>query len=476
MLREAIRTGIPAAFVNTCVALLVVTLVVARPTALPLLGAVVVMLALGYRIHVRLARGYSRLQLLYTFVGSTGHTSDLDEVVTSILSQAAGLLHARTAQLLILPAADMPGRWLTWQAGSLVTDELDQVSNDKWWSPAVAGDAVLRRHESIGRSTVTGPAASPRDGVAVPLRTADIVKGVLLVTDRTFEEETFGTEDLKVFETLAAHAAVALDKANVVERLRRLADERAHEALHDPLTGLPNRRAFNDAVQAAMYSGETATVLLLDLDDFKDVNDTLGHSAGDSLLKVIGLRLTGSGTGMVARLGGDEFAVLLPGLDAEEAVNHARALHDVVCAPVPLLGVELTTSASIGVREFLGTSLTSEEILAHADVAMYAAKAARTGVEVYRPEDGHSIARRLRLAVDLKVALREDALELFYQPQACARTGRITGFEALLRWKHPTFGYVPPPEIVAVAHRIGLIRDLTDSILGHALPSPRGLG
>ena len=94
MLREAIRTGIPAALVNTCVALLVVTLVVARPTALPLLGAVVVMLALGYRIHVRLARGYTRLQLLYTFVGSTGHTSDLDEVVTSILSQAAGLLHA----------------------------------------------------------------------------------------------------------------------------------------------------------------------------------------------------------------------------------------------------------------------------------------------------------------------------------------------------------------------------------------------
>jgi diguanylate cyclase (GGDEF)-like protein len=444
-------------------------LVVARPMALPLLGAVVVLLALGYRIYMRLARGYTRLQLLSRFVGSTGHTSDLDEVVTSILSQAAGLLHARTAQLLILPTADLPGRWLTWQAGSVVAVELDEISNDKWWSPAVAGDPVLLRHGANGLSSGKVAADGPRDGVAVPLRTANIVKAVLLVADRTFEEETFGTEDLKVFETLAAHAAVALDKANVVERLRRLADERAHEALHDPLTGLPNRRAFNDAVQAAMYSGETATVLLLDLDDFKDVNDTLGHSAGDSLLTVIGLRLTGSGTGMVARLGGDEFAVLLPGMAAEEAVNHARALHDVVCAPVPLLGVELTTSASIGVREFLGTSLTSEEVLAHADVAMYAAKAARTGVEVYRPEDGHSIARRLRLAVDLKVALREDALELFYQPQACARTGRITGFEALLRWKHPTFGYVPPPEIVAVAHRIGLIRDLTDSILGHAL-------
>jgi diguanylate cyclase (GGDEF)-like protein len=224
-----------------------------------------------------------------------------------------------------------------------------------------------------------------------------------------------------------------------------------------------------------MQDGETAAVLLLDLDDFKDVNDTLGHSAGDRLLTVTGQRLTHTGTGagnptgMVARLGGDEFAVLLPGLDAAAAVTHARALHDVLSAPVPLLGVDLTTSASIGVTDFRGNSLTSEEVLAQADVAMYAAKAARSGVQAYRAEDGHSTARRLALAADLKVALREDVLELHYQPQACPRSGRVTGFEALLRWNHPRFGYVPPPEIVAVAHRTGLIRDLTDRVLRQAL-------
>jgi diguanylate cyclase (GGDEF)-like protein len=469
VLREAIRTGIPAAMVNTCVALLVVTLVLREPIALPLLGALVVLLVLGYRVYIRLARGYTRLQMLYRFVGSTGHTSDLEEVVGSILSEAADLLHAETTRLVVLPTDTEPGRCFAWRSGDLVAERRHPAGDDQWWAAALRGEAVLLKRESSTRAT--GPGAStPREGLAVPLRASGSVEGVLLATDRTFEQETFSTEDLRLFETLAAHAAVALDKARMVDRLRRIADERAHEAQHDPLTGLPNRRAFNDAVRAAMARGERAAVLLLDLDDFKDVNDTLGHTAGDRLLTVTGERLTSAGTGMVARLGGDEFAVLLTGMDTAAGLAHARVLHTALCAPVPLAGVELTSSASIGVTEFSGTSTTSDEVLAQADVAMYAAKAARTGVQGYRAEDGHSTARRLALAADLKVALREGVLELFYQPQACARTGRVTGFEALLRWNHPQFGYVPPPEIIAVAHRTGLIRELTDSIL------LRGLG
>jgi diguanylate cyclase (GGDEF)-like protein len=305
---------------------------------------------------------------------------------------------------------------------------------------------------------------------------------VLIVCDRSFDRETFGRDDVQVFGTLAAHAAVAVERADTVFRLEQMVEERAHDALHDPLSGLPNRRAFNEAVGAAMTRDDArGVVLLLDLDDFKDVNDTLGHSAGDRLLSVTGQRLietcldtrapteAGTDAGMVARLGGDEFAVLLTGTGADAAMALARALHEALCAPVPLLGVELTSSASIGVTEFHGTSHSSDEVLAQADVAMYAAKANRSGVAAYRAADGHSTARRLALAADLKVALREQALEQFYQPQACTRTGQVTGFEALLRWNHPQFGYVPPPEIVAVAHRTGLVRDLTDTILRQAL-------
>ena len=253
VLREAIRTGIPAAMMNTCVALLVVALVVLRPMELPLLGALVVMLVLGYRVHIRLARGYTRLQLLYQFVGSTGHNSELEAAVASILSEAAELLRAATAQLVTLPSDLEPGRSVIWQGGAVRAEPVDDMAGtDVWWAPALAGESVLLRHDSNGRD-VRPQGRTPRDGIAVPLRPADDVEAVLLVTGRTFEEETFGQEDLRVFETLAAHAAVALDKARVVDRLRRLAEERAHDALHDPLTGLPNRRAFNDAVEAAMH-------------------------------------------------------------------------------------------------------------------------------------------------------------------------------------------------------------------------------
>jgi diguanylate cyclase (GGDEF)-like protein len=295
------------------------------------------------------------------------------------------------------------------------------------------------------------------------------VTAVLMVSERAFEEETFTDEDLRLFETLAAHASVALSRASVVDRLRQLVAEREHDALHDALTGLPNRRAFTEAVERAMATGERRAVLLLDLDDFKDVNDTLGHSAGDGLLAVTGQRLSKRTDGFVARLGGDEFAILLSEPESAEPNAIAVALQRAVTDPVPLLDVELTTSASIGVAEFQGTSASSEEILGNADVAMYKAKRAHTGVEAYRPEDGSLAARRLALAADLPGALADGDLELHMQPQARAVSGKIQGFEALLRWSHPKFGSVPPPEIVAVAQRIGCMRALTDYIVLRAL-------
>ena len=126
-------------------------------------------------------------------------------------------------------------------------------------------------------------------------------------------------------------------------------------------------------------------------------------------------------------------------------------------------------SSSIGVAEFSSTASTAEELLAQADVAMYTAKAARSGVAVYRPEEGDSTARRLALAADLPQALAEGHIRLWYQPQADPRTGAVAGFEALMRWRHPTFGMVPPPEIVAVAHRTGRVRSLTDDLIRQAL-------
>jgi diguanylate cyclase (GGDEF)-like protein len=292
---------------------------------------------------------------------------------------------------------------------------------------------------------------------------------VLLVADRSFEEETFTETDQRVLETMAAHVAVALDKARAVERLRRVAEERAFEALHDELTGLPNRRSLHETLEAALEQGRNGALLLLDLDDFQDVNSTLGHSAGDSLLIVTGQRLTAEAPGTVARLGGDDFAVLLLGVDGAAARDHAARLRQVVSEPVPLGEAEIVTATSIGIAEFGGGSCTAEELLARVDVALHAARSADDGIEEYRAADGDSTARRLALAADLPVALRDGGLQLFYQPQADAGSGTVTGFEALMRWHHPRFGMLPPPEVVAVAQRTGLMFSLTTYLLERAL-------
>jgi EAL domain-containing protein (putative c-di-GMP-specific phosphodiesterase class I) len=161
--------------------------------------------------------------------------------------------------------------------------------------------------------------------------------------------------------------------------------------------------------------------------------------------------------------------VLLLGADAATARAHAVRLRQVVSQAVPLGEAEIVTGTSIGIAEFSGATCTAEELLARVDVALRAAKTADDGIEEYRAEDGDSTARRLALAADLPLALRNGDLQLFYQPQADARSGAVTAFEALMRWDHPRFGMVPPPEVVAVAQRTGLMFALTAYLLERAL-------
>ncbi|MBV9830053.1 MAG: EAL domain-containing protein, partial [Marmoricola sp.] len=462
-----LRSGIPAAVVNTCVALLCVTLIIARPSSLPLLGAIVVLLVLGYRVYVSLARGYARTQRLYEFVEATGRSDYLEDAVPAILAETARLLRAQKVQLVLVTPGEADLHLLTWDQGYYGQEQLRPgEAADRWWGPALDGESVLLAPEEHPSTT-----DRPREGLAAPMRDDDAVVGVLHVSERSFDEESFGPDDLRLFEALAAHAAVALSKARAVERLKQVAEERRLEAMHDPLTGLPNRRAFTEAMEDAMARGSGGAVLLLDLNDFKDVNDTLGHTAGDALLRVTGARLEVQTDGLVARLGGDEFAVLLPDVSLAGAVELAHRLREAITRPVKMDDVELITSASIGVAELAFGQLSSDEVLSQADVAMYAAKEGRTGVESYRSEDGDAIGRRLVLAADLPRALEEGEMELWFQPQASVADGAVTGFESLLRWQHPQFGWVPPPEIVAVAQRTGLARQLTDFILGRALSS-----
>ena len=241
-----------------------------------------------------------------------------------------------------------------------------------------------------------------------------------------------------------------------------------YESEHDPLTHLPNRTLFRarsvDAIVAARRTGEHAALLLIDLDRFREINDTLGHHSGDLLLQAIGPRLEKllHPSDVLARLGGDEFGILLPQIpDTETALVVARSAHKMLEQPFAIQGLTLDVEASIGIAMFPDHAQDFEELMQHADVAMYLAKGKRTGYEVYMPADDDADANRLTLAGDLRDAVDRHELVLHYQPKVNLRSGRVIGAEALMRWHHPGQGLLMPDRFIPLAERSGLIRSLT---------------
>ena len=241
-----------------------------------------------------------------------------------------------------------------------------------------------------------------------------------------------------------------------------------YESEHDQLTHLPNRTLFRsravDAIVAARRTGEQAALLLIDLDRFKEINDTLGHHSGDLLLQAIGPRLEKilHPSDLLARFGGDEFGILLPQIpDAETALVVARSAHKMLEQPFAIQGLTLDVEASIGIALFPDHAQDFEELMQHADVAMYLAKGKRTGYEVYQPSDDDADAGRLKLAGDLRDAVDRHELVLHYQPKVNLRSGRVIGAEALMRWHHPGQGLLMPDRFIPLAERSGLIRSLT---------------
>jgi signal transduction histidine kinase len=230
VLHEALRSGWVAAFINTCVALLVATLVLVQPSALPLLGVVVILLVMGYRVYISLARGHAQTQLLYRFVDRTSSARSMEEVVEIVLVEAAQLMHAERA-FLVEVVNEQHVRCSALTDGSLHVESLELRAPEAWWWPALGTDVVRYERPRSGRPEAPEQAVvptlmpPPRDGLAAHLRGAGLSRFVLMVCDRSFEKETFGPEDVQVFEALGAHAGVALERARSVSDLEALALE-----------------------------------------------------------------------------------------------------------------------------------------------------------------------------------------------------------------------------------------------------------
>jgi diguanylate cyclase (GGDEF)-like protein len=261
-----------------------------------------------------------------------------------------------------------------------------------------------------------------------------------------------------------------------IHRGGRQAIAKEHQALHDALTGLPNRVLFRDRVQQAVRAAERrgpgAAVMIMDLDHFKEVNDTLGHHHGDVLLQGIAERLKSTlrSADTVARLGGDEFGVLLPEVDSEQdAVAVAETLQTALREPFVVDGLTLEMGGSIGIACHPAHGDHVEVLIQRADIAMYSAKDSGRGFALYEPQRDHYSPRRLSLAGELRSAMENGQLVLHYQPKADVRTGRIVGVEALVRWNHPRHGLLGPEEFVPIAEQTGLIVPLTRWVLGAAM-------
>ena len=230
VLHEALTSGSVAAFINTCVALLVATLVIVQPTALPLLGVVVVLLFLGYRVYISLARGHAQTQLLYRFVDRTSAARSLGDVAEIVVGEAAELMHAERAYLVEVVEGSHV-RCHTLSAGELRTETLDLTHTPTWWWTALEAGITRferprhTRHDGVVPASPPTLASAPRDGLAARLRGEGSTRYVLVVCDRSFEKETFSDDDVQVFEALAAHAGVAVERARSVSELEALAGE-----------------------------------------------------------------------------------------------------------------------------------------------------------------------------------------------------------------------------------------------------------
>jgi diguanylate cyclase (GGDEF)-like protein len=260
---------------------------------------------------------------------------------------------------------------------------------------------------------------------------------------------------------------------------KKLADARhIYDAFHDPMTGLPNRALFMDRLQHTITAAQRRpitpnyAVFFLDVDRFKVINDSLGHTIGDKLLVAVGRRLADCirPGDTIARLGGDEFAILLENVtEPASPVIVADRIREKMALPIDLAGTEVFTSISIGIAVGGERYERPEQVLRDADIAMYEAKARGTGTyEVFNPEMHANILDRMRLVADLRGAVDRKELTLYYQPIIDLRTQRLTGFEALVRWSHPTRGLVYPMEFIPLAEEHGLIHQIGEWILREA--------
>jgi diguanylate cyclase (GGDEF)-like protein len=464
-----IGLGINICATSVALALVVVLWLDARASWVLAVPAGLVLLT--YHLATKDRARQDTVSFLYEATKALSRAGDAAGIAVHVLSSAREIVRADTASLLLHPPEPGgPGLRTRIGPGDL-REVMEPVDLDPARSLdgrlAAIGEATLLRHP------ITDPGLAEleaHEAMVVPLAGRDGTAGVLVVTNRVGGGITsFHADELQLLQTLGYHTGIALENLRLVSSLR-------DQALHDDLTGLANRTLLLERTQQAIArsrrTGRPCAILLLDLDGFKTVNDSLGHAAGDELLitvsRRIGAVLRASDT--AGRLGGDEFAMLLDDLDEPDAaLVTAHRLLAALSVPVTMEGREIVPAGSVGAAVWTGQG-DPEELLRDADAAMYAAKRSGKGTVVQFRADMHQAAvDRLELETALRQAVRNDEIDVEYQPVVALQTGRIVAVEALVRWRRD--GYeelLPPAAFVTVAEESGLIVPIGEVVLDEA--------
>jgi diguanylate cyclase (GGDEF)-like protein len=468
--RDVASLGPVSPLVNASFALVLVYVLTVDWRAMWTVGVVVAVLVLAQRAQHSLRRRTESLEQLSGFTSELGAQLDVDAAAQAALGWISRALKAEVVELTLFESfAGRSRRWVARYDGPVTAS--DEASLAAPLAPWLADGPLLVRRRTKDRA-VAGALRSVglRDVLAMALQGDGEQIGTLLVGDRLGEVESFAAGDLRELVALGNHLSVTVRNARRADVIQEHAQEQLRRSLRDDLTGLPNRRHVEQRLEEQRESGGSASVVLLDLDRFQDINDALGHRTGDALLQMVADRLqrTVPADAVAARLGADEFAVVL--LDCDQAatasvvamVRHAFAL------PFALDELQVTVEASAGIAISDGPGGTGD-LLRHADIAMHAAKTRRTSVETYSPRLEADRPQRVTLLTELRNAITRGELAVHFQPKVRLHDGEVLGAEALVRWDHPERGVIGPDEFVPAAEHSGLITPLTFAVLRQAL-------
>ncbi len=477
-LPEMLRFSSMVAMANTSLALLAVMVIKVDPRSALLLAVPTAIVFLAYRAYIGEREKHERLELLYESSRLLHYAPELDSAISALLEHARKMFRAERAELLLFPDPTNDGALRSSAGGAAGPETM---------TPQIVpvGDALRSRtshehgafHAKVTAVWTTHPEAV-QEAMVGPLVGEHGVFGAVTIINRLGEGSRFEADDLRLLETVANQAAVALENGQLeqsLHELSRLKEQLRHQAYHDSLTGLGNRALFVEEVERRLAGPRDPAappcVVFLDLDDFKVVNDTFGHPAGDLLLVDVAERIGAElrEGDLLARFGGDEFAVLpWDGATVEDAMALTERIIVSLDLPFPVAGTDVIVGCSVGISVARGGELV-DELLRDADVAMYRAKAdGKRRAEVFDPKMHRSIVERHELNSDLGRSLKAGDLAVFYQPIVQLTTGRVVGVEALVRWRHPTRGLVDPADFIRLAEENGKIVALGRAVLQEA--------